>query len=210
MTSPPHWTSNAVRRLPPCTTIPLTLLATVLIAFLLGILTAYGQAWLPHDTRSLANSAGCWALVAFALALMAPTVPRAVTSGAISLVALVVGYVTGAGMRGLPASSNLLTLWTIVAVSVGPGLGLAAHWVRRNPRLAPLGLGAMSGTLVGEGSYGLLIIANTTSPPFWIAEIATGVTLLVVVGSWRLANLRAGAVATLTTLVVAIAFVVLY
>jgi hypothetical protein len=192
-------------------TIPLTVLGTGAVAFMLGIVTAYGQAWLPQGTRSLANSTGSWALAAFALALLAPTATRAAITGSLSLVALVGGYVTGAAIRGLPASNNLLTFWTVAALTVGPGLGLGAHWVgTQNPRLAPIGLGAMSGILVGEGAYGLSVIANTTSPPFWVAEIAGGVALLVVVGVWRLTDLRAGAPATLTTLAVASTFLVLY
>ena len=83
---------------------PVALTATVgLLGLTLGVLTAYGQEWLPREVGSLANSSGSWALAAFLLALLA-TGPRvAAACGALALLALLAGYVLGAGLRGYPS-----------------------------------------------------------------------------------------------------------
>ena len=95
--------------------------------------------------------------------------------GALALVALLAGYVLGAGIRGFPSSTALMVFWGLAAVLAGPPLGLSAHWVRAGrPGLAALGAGVPAGVLIGEGVYGLRVISDTTFPPFWWTEIASG------------------------------------
>ena len=75
-----------------------------LLGLTLGVLTAYGQAWLPQELGPLANSSGSWALLAFFLALLGTNQRMAAMLGSLTLVALLGGYVLGAEVRGDPSS----------------------------------------------------------------------------------------------------------
>ncbi|MDT7536522.1 MAG: hypothetical protein QOI82_107 [Actinomycetota bacterium] len=157
------------------------LITVTFCAGAIGLLTAFAQQWLPKQIGSLANSAGPWAVVAFALAL--PARRAAVASGCsvVALASLVVGYYATDRLRGFPASSRTVILWLVVAVVAGPVLGLAANWCRHgNAAQALLGALVPALLLIAEGSYGLTVIADTTYPPYWRLEIGTGLGLLAV------------------------------
>ena len=176
-------------------------LATVAVAgSLLGVLTAYGQAWLPHEVASLANSSGTWCLAACLLSLLARRRSDAAACGALVLASLLAGYVLGADLRGFPSSRSVIAYWGLAAVLVGPVLGLAAHAVARGSRAASAaGAAVMGGVLVGEGIWGLTVIAGTTSPPYWWGQIALGVVLVAGIAvrrGWEVRNVVAAAVAT--------------
>lgn len=177
----------------------------------LGFLTAYAQEWLPDELGSLANSAGSWALVAFVLALLAADARTAAFFGFLALVALLTGYVLGANVRGFVSGRALIVFWGAAAVVAGPLLGLGAHWVKTQRSAAgALGIGAISGVLVGEGIYGLAYIADTTYPPYWWGEMIVGVALLTWVAVRRLRPPQTAALALAATAITAIAFVATY
>ena len=181
------------------------------VSLLLGVLTAYAQGWLPEQVGSLANSSGSWALVAFLLATLTTTPVAAGVAGALSLVALLGGYIVGAGLRDFPSSTSLIVFWGAAALLVGPLLGLGGYWVKDRPGpLAAIGVGAMSGVLVGEGAYGLAYIADTTYPPYWWGSIGVGLTLLLVVAVQRLTSLRDRVLAAGMCTGTAVAFVAVY
>jgi hypothetical protein len=183
----------------------------VLIGLGLGILTSYAQGWLPDEIRSFANSSGPWALVAFALALLARNRQVAALHGFVALATLLAGYCIATELRGFTASSSLIVFWGAAALVAGPLLGLAAYWVRNDRgALAAFGGGAMGGVLVGEGYFGLAYVGDTTSGPYWAGEIIVGVAVLGAVAWWRLSRpaLILGAVGV--ALATAVAFVVVY
>ncbi|MDA3642708.1 DUF6518 family protein [Saccharopolyspora indica] len=190
----------------------LSVLAVAVAAGLaLGALTAFGQQWLPESLAPLANSSSSWALTAFLVALLAPRGGVAAASGSFVLVCMLIGYVVANQLRGYPSSSGLLIFWGAAAVVAGPLLGLCAHRLRhRRGTQAALGGGGVSGVLIGEGAYGLIYIADTTSPSYWWGQIVVGLVLLVAVSAWRLRSWRTTALGALTTAVVAVAFVLLY
>ncbi|SDQ70555.1 DUF6518 family protein [Quadrisphaera sp. DSM 44207] len=187
------------------------LCAAAAAGLLLGVLTAFAQGWLPPQVASLANSSGSWALVAFGVAVLAPSARWAACCGFAVLALLLVGYVAANALRGLPSSSGLVLFWGAAALTVGPLLGLGGHWLRRRrDLLAALGAGGMSGVLVGEGAYGLRYVAATTYPPYWWASIAAGVVLLAVALAARLRRPRVRAAAVLVAVLVSVAFVLAY
>lgn len=176
-----------------------------------GALTAFAQGWLPDEVGSLANSAGTWALVAFALALLAPRAPLAAGCAALALVALVLGYYVTNELRSFPASPRTVVFWLLAATFVGPVLGLAAYGVRRAaPLYAAVAAGVVAGVLLGEGVYGLRVIADTTYPPFWWAEIGAAALLLVVVWVVRRLDVLRAAASVLVAVTVAAVFLVVY
>lgn len=147
----------------------------VAVALAFGALTAYAQRWLPQQMGSLANSAGSWALVACALSLLATSDRLAAVFGCISLLGLLAGYVLGAQMLGYPSSHTTTLFWGVAALLAGPPLGLGAWWVKtRRDLRAAIGVGVVSGVLVGEGLYGLTRIADTTYPPYWWGRSSSG------------------------------------
>ena len=151
-------------------------------ALALGVLTAYAQGWLPRQMGSLANSAGSWALAACALSLLATSDRLAAVFGFASLLGLLAGYVLGAHILGYPSSLTTVLFWGGAAVLAGPPLGIGAHWAKtRRDLLAAIGVGVVTGVLVGEGIYGLTRIADTTFPPYWWGELIVGLCLLLAV-----------------------------
>lgn len=182
------------------------------IALSLGVLTSYGQEWLPSQLGSLANSSGSWSLLAFGLALFLATgVRTAALIGLLALLALLAGYVFGASVRGYSSGVTLIAFWGAAALLAGPLIGIGAHWVRSSvdPRPA-FGAGAMSGVLVGEGVYGVTFIADTTYTPYWWGEILVGLALAGwVVGRSR-RRLRAFAVAGAVGTLAAVLFLAIY
>jgi hypothetical protein len=186
------------------------LLLVACASFGLGVLTAYAQGWLPEQVGSLANSSGSWALVAFLLAMLTTSPLAAGVAGALSLAALLGGYIVGAGLRDFPSSTSMIVFWGAAALLVGPLLGLGGFWVReRRGLLAAVGAGAMSGVLIGEGAYGLAYIADTTYPPYWWGSIGVGLALFLVVAVRRLGP-RERALGVGICALTAIAFVLLY
>ena len=63
---------------------------------------------------------------------------------------------------------------------VGPVLGVGAAWVRGSdlPRIA-VATGVIAGILVGEGAYGLTVIADTTSPVYWTLQLIVGLGIVL-------------------------------
>jgi Family of unknown function (DUF6518) len=139
------------------------------------------------------------------------TARSAAIVGSLSLLALLAGYVVAQQERSHSVGTSLIVFWTVVALLVGPPLGVAAHWVRQREGVrAALGVGPISGVLIGEGVYGLTRIADTTYPPYWWGEVIVGVAL----GAIALARaprtpLSAG-VGIASAAVTAIGFVVVY
>jgi len=183
----------------------------VLAGLVLGALTSYAQGWLPGALASLANSSGSWCLVAFLLALAATRRWAAALTGFLTLLMLLVGYVLAAAVRGFASSNSLLIFWGLAALVAGPVLGLAAQEVRRGgTTAAACGVAVMSGVLVGEGAYGLIVIADTTDPVYWWVSIVAGVVLLGWVGARRLRAVGPILLAVAVTVVLAVLFVAVY
>jgi hypothetical protein len=178
---------------------------------LVGALTSVAQAVLPTETASLANSAGSWSLAAFALCLTNRRPQRGAVLGAVALLAMVVGYAVLTEVRDFTASTRLVLFWGLAAVTVGPALGVGAAW-SRGPHLdrRALAAGLIAGILIGEGVYGLTVVAGTTSPGYWIVQGLVGVAIVVGRIGLRLRDRRATVLCASATAAVAAAFYVAY
>jgi hypothetical protein len=188
---------------------PAVLRVTVVAAaaFLIGGLTSLGQAFLPAETASLANSASGWAVPTAVLVLLtARGYPEAALGAALGFVAMTVGYSVISGWRGFPFDP---TEWALVGLVVGPVVGAAAHALRRRSMQAAVGAGVLAGIMVGEGVYGLTAVAETTSPVYWWMVIVLGGALVVATAA-RLRSLLPIIVLVLVTSAVAASFVLAY
>jgi hypothetical protein len=153
----------------------------LIVGLAVGGVTAPAQGWLPDNFGSLANSAGPWALVAFLVALTTRRVSLSALGAALALMAMEIGYAISTVIRGGSNSSSTVAFWLVAALIAGPAVGVAAAWTRSgHPVRTGLGIGLITGVLVGEGIHGLTAVADTTYPPYWIGEIAAGAVVLVV------------------------------
>lgn len=177
---------------------------------LVGALTSVGQGVLPELLSPLANSAGAWSLAAFGLALTEREPRRAALLGALALAAMLAGYSIANAAAGYGLGTRAIVFWGAAAIVVGPVLGIGAAWLRgSSPVLAGLGISPIAGILIGEGIYGLTVIAETTPAAYWTAQIVVGSLLLIAVAG-RLREVRAIVVMCAATAVVAVAFYVVY
>lgn len=186
------------------------LLVALAAGLAIGIATSVAQGSLPEWLAPLANSSGSWCLCAFALALLERGPRRAALVGFASLVAMLAGYALATELRGYPVATSMFVRWGAAAVIAGPALGIGAAWLRgRDPLRAAAGVAPIAGILVGEGLYGLTVVAATTSVGYWVGELVLGL-LLVVLAAIRLRTLRAIAVMLALSAVATVVFYLVY
>ena len=179
-----------------------------LAGLVLGGLTSPAQGLLPEAVASFANSVSGWTVLAAALVWFSRASPGpAVLLGPVSFVALVLGYTVVASLRGLYYDP---TLWALVGLVGGPGVGIATSWVRCGGWRAALGAGGLSGILVGDACYGLTVVAATTHQAYWILVGVAGTSVLPITWLRTAARPREVAAGVVTALIVAIALLVGY
>ena len=174
----------------------------------LGGLTSFGQTVLPDAVSSFANSASGWTLLTV-LVVAAARVGTAASGvlGATSFLAIVLGYQTTSVLRGFQDSEEL---FLVVAVVVGPFVGIAAAWLRRRGVHAALAVALLAGIALGEAAYGLTVVAASTSPVYWVLIGGAGIVLLLVVCVGRLDSVAHRALAAGLAFVTAVAFLGAY
>jgi hypothetical protein len=176
-----------------------------------GVLTSIGQGSLPFELSPLANSAGAWSLAAFAFALVEVVPLRAAVLGAVALATMLAGYAVATVLRGFPVGTALLAFWGLASIVIGPALGLGAAWLRgRDAVRGAAAMALIAGILIGEGAYGLTVIADSTPAGYWIGEIGVGTAVAVIASSQRLRSLRHRLIGVALTIFVAAAFYLTY
>ncbi|MBB4683578.1 DUF6518 family protein [Amycolatopsis jiangsuensis] len=175
---------------------------------LLGGLTSYAQAVMPHVLASLANSASGWTLVTVLVVwlLREKTAPSAVF-GLVVFVALVLGYAAAASLRGFFYDP---VMFGVIAVVAGPFVGAATSWLRRRCWRAALGSALLAGIALGECLYGMTVVADTTSWVYWTLIGVAGVVLLAVVLARRAGDALCAVTGVAATVVVACVFFLSY
>jgi len=156
------------------------------IALVLGGLTSPAQQFLPDALRSVANSSSGWSIPVFLLVWLWRLRPvPAIIAGPVAFVLMVEGYRIASEWRGFEYGAPFSDSYTFIGLVVGPILGLSASLLRygRSPwrtlAIAPLAI-----ILIGEGVYGLTVVADSTSPVYWSIVIALGVGATVL-HLWR-------------------------
>jgi hypothetical protein len=155
--------------------------AVVLVfSLVVGGLTSPAQGFLPSWVNSLANSAGGWSMLAFVAVWLSRARPLlGAVLGALSFVAMVEAYGVVSLWRGHFFAEPLSSMWIPIGLVAGPIIGAAAALVRHAGRGATIaGVAVLSAVLVAEGIFGLTVVAATTSPVYWILEIALAIGFL--------------------------------
>ena len=158
-----------------------TLLLAAFVGVAIGALTAYAERWLTDGLGSLANSAGPWSLAAFLVAMCALRAVPGALSASLTLGACELGYVIANHVRGGSSATSTIVFWLAAATLAGPPLGVAGVWTRRSGRWfeASLGPAVLAGVFIGEPTYALSTIAETTTTAYWITELLIGVAIVV-------------------------------
>jgi hypothetical protein len=186
------------------------LLVAVGTGLAIGMATSVGQGSLPEALMPLSNSSGSWCLCAFVLALLERDPPRAALVGFASLVAMLAGYALATELRGYPVGTSMFVRWGAAAVIAGPALGVGAAWLRgADPLRAAAGVAPIAGILLGEGLYGLTVVAATTPAGYWIGEVVLGL-VLVVLAAIRIRTRRGIALMLALSAVASVGFYVVY
>ncbi|WP_031464304.1 DUF6518 family protein [Sciscionella sediminilitoris] len=165
--------------------------AVLLAGLLLGAATSFAQGGLlPFALAPLANSVSGWTLIT-ALLVWLTRQETAVSAvyGVIGFGTLVLGYTIAAELRGFTYHP---WFWGLIGLLAGPFVGIAACWLRGEPRRAALGAGLLAGIAIGEGSYGLIAIADTTGWIYWVLAILAGIALLTGILVRRSGNVLLG------------------
>jgi len=184
----------------------------VLSALVVGILTSFGHEFLPSPLSSVANSAGAWTVITYGAIYLVRSGPLAAALlGAVAFVLMNETYALVSGWRGFPYFDGLGNQWNIVGVLIGPIVGTAAAWVR-SPVLARViwAAAAPAAVLVGEGIYGLTLIASSTSPVYWVAQIIAGGVIVAAITAVKLRDLRLTLITYALTLALAGLVVLVY
>jgi hypothetical protein len=178
----------------------------------LGGLTSFGQAVLPNALQSFANSAGGWTILTFGLVWLSRVRPPVgAVLGLLSFVLLVEGYRVVSGWRGYYYAEPFQDTFTIVGVLAGPIVGLSAALVRSGPvSWKPLAAAPVAAVLIGEGIYGLTVVATTTSPVYWTLQIVLGVALVTAAAVAARPRVAPTALGGLVTAGGSVAFIAFY
>jgi hypothetical protein len=156
---------------------------TVAIALAAGVITPFAQQYLPEWVNSLANASGSWTMIGLLAVYLSRA--RGVFAAALGITALLLlneAYSAVSTARGHFYAGGFSSQWTYIAIAAGPIVGLAASWLRSSkPLFVAMAVAAPSAVLIGEGIYGLTVVADTTSPVYWCLQIAGGVAFVAIV-----------------------------
>ncbi|GAB2972918.1 DUF6518 family protein [Frigoribacterium salinisoli] len=187
------------------------------VGLVLGGATSFGQQYLPDGLRPFANSNGGWTLLAFVVVVVGTRWGSArlwwVAAGLGLLVfhALLQGYAIVSTLRGFPDSYGPGDFYFVVATLAGPIVGLAGFAWRSASGLArAAGTGVVAAVMIGDGTWGLLRVLDTTGWLWWVLSIVIGLGLLAWTVLRRLGRSRDRVVSVVLTALGATAFVLLF
>ena len=187
-------------------------LLIAVVSFVLGGLTSVGQQFLPAEVNSLANSAGSWVIICFAVIYVSKTRGwLAAPLGIVALIALNEGYGLVTRLKGFDYGVGFDNIWTLIAIVAGPVIGLAAAWQRSSATvLRALGSAVPSAVLMGEGVYGLIYVSDTTSPVYWTIELIVGALFVLALAVVTVRSVLWGIISVVLAVIGAALFLYLF
>jgi len=187
------------------------------VGLVLGGATSFGQQYLPDGLRPFANSNSGWTLLAFVVVVVGTrwgSARRWWVAAGLGLVvfhALLQGYAIVSTLRGFPDSYGPGDFYFVVATLAGPVVGLAGlAWGAASGLVRAAGAGVVAAVMIGDGTWGLLRVLETTGWLWWVLSIAIGVGLLAWTLLRRLERSRDRVVTVVLTVLGATAFVLLF
>lgn len=160
------------------------------VAALVGQLTPIGERILPASISSMSNSSGPWAMIVFASVYFSRL--RGWRAAALAVAAFVVMdgcFYVVFDILGGHYPHHYLAFWVLVAICIGPLVGLCASWLRSpQPRLQEVGVASPPAILVGEGIF-MLVWLPGVSVVYSVASLIVGALLFAVLAALLLRGL---------------------
>lgn len=181
------------------------------VAALVGQLTPIAERILPESLSSMANSSGSWAMIVLASVYFSRlTGWRAAVLALTSFVLMDVCFYAVFDLLGGYYPRHYVTFWVIVAICIGPLIGLCASWLRsdRTP-LRIIAVAAPSAILVGEGVF-MLVRLPGVSVLDSVASVVVGVALFGALAARFLRRPSSIVASLLVSVVAASAFFAVY
>lgn len=149
----------------------------------IGILTVFGQTYLPGNFNSIANLGPVWLLPAFFISSTGDKMVKSMLAAFLSLVGMVFGYYIFVAIlhQHALAFDFFMLIWTACAVIGGIVIGIAGYlWRHKTHRFHHAGGALLSGAFLVDG-INMLIHFNdyTHMIPVPIAEILFGFVLIL-------------------------------
>ncbi len=183
-------------------------LLAMVIAALMGAVTALSAPFLDEQLGRVVNAPWEWTAIVFALVWWSRARPwPAAALGTVAFLLLNVGFALGAAFaQGNGYAISAGNFWVVVGFVAGPVVGVGASWVRhRHDALAALGLAGLAGVVLGDGWNGLTLYPFV-SPGYWLVLIATGVAVLASTTAARLPGAPVRATAVVAAVLLALVY----
>ncbi|HEX4442395.1 MAG TPA: DUF6518 family protein [Galbitalea sp.] len=176
-----------------------------------GTLTPFGESHLPGPINAAANSSGPWAIVAFASVYFSRARGAfAAALGAASFVTMDLLFFVVFDARGGYYPHAYLAFWIVIALLIGPLVGVCASWLRA-PRmwLRAVAIAAPSSVLIGEGIF-MLVRLPGVSTVYALASVVVGLALFTMLAALLLRGARCLALSTVACVLASAAFLTVY
>jgi hypothetical protein len=126
----------------------------IIIGIFIGLLTSFGQTYIPAPFTQLANSYSVWLFASFIIGYVTKSYWTAGIGGAVvQYIAIAVYYVISAIRfdSGFMISSNIV--WLIGGTVAGPIIGVLAYALRHEERLRAYAIPALTSLFLSESVY---------------------------------------------------------
>lgn len=131
----------------------------LLFGLLTGVLTSFGQTFIPAPFTQLANSYSVWLLMSFIAALFMHRYRYAIVGGAVIQYLAIAFYHVASAIRfdtGFSFSSNLV--WILGGTLVGPLVGFLGLYLKNKQKHSYLAPAFMAGLAYSEAIYQFAIL----------------------------------------------------
>lgn len=131
---------------------------TLGIGILLGILTSFGQTYIPEPLTQLANSYSVWLFFSLIAGYLLNSVKRAALSGALLQYIAILFYYVASSIRfdmdySIIDLLSVNLIWIIGGTLVGPVAGIAGVLIRQNSRHVAYAIAFMAGLFISEAVF---------------------------------------------------------
>jgi Family of unknown function (DUF6518) len=153
---------------------------SVVLGLLVGLLTSFGQKYLPEFLLQFANSYSVWLVASFFVGSLATSYKKAMMYGTFTQLSALLGYyVTSYICFGAQTSlfSAIFDVFFVGAIFAGPILGLAGYEYSRNRKYSLYAMAAFSGSFLSEGLYTLIQLKYSVGYAFLFIGLAIAVML---------------------------------
>lgn len=133
-------------------------LVTITVGILLGILTSFGQTFIPEPFKQLANSYSVWLFFSFIAGYLLISYKKTVVAGVLVQYLAILFYYLASSIRfnmeySLGMLISLNVVWIVGGTLAGPAAALAGALVKKKTKYLSYAIGFMAGLFISEALY---------------------------------------------------------